>query len=248
MKTARLAGLTAALLAGIAAFAADPADESGNHTIQLRNGKVLEDACILDKKPNGVVLANKDECIFVRFSDMPLEYQRKFGYVATKSARYENKLAERKKVIEIEEAERKAREKQRKANEDKHYKDKHVNAQRQTISKLEHQLEEAKKNLKTMENTVSQVGEELGMSTIGSSRVCIESPWGYGGRIRSGEHNAAVTSKLMKEAADAPDPKRDKQVQDVVDLQLRLEAAQIALDEMLMNQSRGSSFFDFDMD
>lgn len=235
MKTARLAGLTAALLAGAAVFAADPAVEPGKLTITLKNGKVLEDAYILDKKPNGIVLANRNECIFVHFSDMPLEYQQKFGYVATKSARYENKLAERKKAFEIEESERKAREKLRKANEDKHYKDKHVNAQRQTISKLEHQLEEAKKRLKTTENTDSQDGEELGISSIDSGRVCIESPWGYGGRIRSGEHNAAVTSKLMKEA-DTPDTKRDKQLQEVIVLQLKLEAAQRALDEMLGNQ------------
>ena len=235
MKTARLAGLTAALLVGVAVFAADPTDESGKHTITLRNGKVLEDAYILDRKPNGIVLANRNECIFVHFSDMPLEYQRKFGYVATKSARYENKLAERKKAIEYEESERKVREKKRKANEDKHYKDKHVNAQRQTISKLEHQLEEAKKGLKTTEDTVSPDRNELGMSSVGSSRVCIESPWGYGGRIRSGEHNTAVTSKLMKEAG-APDSNADRPAQDVIVLQLKLEAAQRALDEMLMNQ------------
>ena len=236
MKTARFAGLTAALFACVAVFAADPADESENLKITLKNGKVLEDAYILDKKPNGVVLANRNECIFVHFSDMPLEYQQKFGYVATKSARYENKLAERKKVIEMEEAERKAREKKRKANEDKHYKDKNINMQRQTISKLEHQLEEAKKRLDTTENSVSLDRNALGISSVGSSRICIESPWGYGGRIRSGEHNAAVTNKLMKEADGAPDPKRDKQVQDVIGLQLKLEAAQRTLDELLMNQ------------
>ena len=236
MKTARFAGLTAALFACVAVFAADPADESENLKITLKNGKVLEDAYILDKKPNGVVLANRNECIFVHFSDMPLEYQQKFGYVATKSARYENKLAERKKVIEMEEAERKAREKKRKANEDKHYKDKDINMQRQTISKLEHQLEEAKKRLDTTENSVSLDRNALGISSVGSSRICIESPWGYGGRIRSGEHNAAVTNKLMKEADGTPDPKRDKQVQDVIGLQLKLEAAQRTLDELLMNQ------------
>ena len=235
MKTARFAGLTAALFACVAVFAADPADESENLKITLKNGKVLEDAYILDKKPNGVVLANRNECIFVHFSDMPLEYQRKFGYVATKSARYENKLAERKKVIEMEEAERKAREKKRKANEDKHYKDKNINMQRQTISKLEHQLEEAKKRLDTTEISIGQDRNALGMSSIGSSRICIESPWGYGGRIRSGKHNAAVTNKLMKEVGTM-DSKRDKQVQDVIDLQLKLEAAQRTLDELLKNQ------------
>ena len=232
MKTAIFAGLTAALFACGAVLAADPADESEKLTITLKNGKVLEDAYILDKKPNGVVLANRNECIFVHFSDMPLEYQQKFGYVATKSARYENKLAEQKKVIEMEEAERKAREKKRKANEDKHYKDKNINMQRQTISKLEHQLEEAKKRLDTTENSVSLDRNALGISSVGSSRICIESPWGYGGRIRSGEHNAAVTNKLMKEV-NTLDAKRENQAQNVIDLQLKLEAARRTLDKML---------------
>ena len=235
MKTAIFAGLTAALFACVAVFADDPADESENLKITLKNGKVLEDAYILDKKPNGITLANKDECIFVHFSDMPLEYQRKFGYVATKSARYENKLAERKKAIEIEETERKAREKLRDANEDKHYKDKNISMQQQAISKLKHQLEEAKKSLETTENTIAQDRNAPGMSSIGSSRVSIESPWGYGEHIRSGEHNTAVTNMLMKEASPQ-DTKRDKQMQNVLELQLKLEAAQRTLDELLRNQ------------
>ena len=70
------------------------------------------------------------------------------------------------------------------------------------------------------------------MSSVGSTRVSIESPWGYGGRIRSGEHNAAVTNKLMKEV-DTLGAKRDNQAQDVLDLQLKLEAAQRTLDRML---------------
>ena len=70
------------------------------------------------------------------------------------------------------------------------------------------------------------------MSSVGSTRVSIESPWGYGGLIRSGEHNAAVTNKLMKEVG-AMGAKRDNPAQDVIDLQLKLEAAQRTLDKML---------------
>ena len=54
--------------------------------------------------------------------------------------------------------------------------------------------------------------------------------WG----IRSSTYNAAVTNKLMKEV-DTLGPKRDNQAQDVLDLQLKLEAAQKTLDSLLQN-------------
>ena len=74
------------------------------------------------------------------------------------------------------------------------------------------------------------------MSYVGSKQVCIESPWGYGGRIKSGELNSAVRNKLMKEV-DTMSAKRDNQAQDVIDLQLKLEAAQKTLDTLLQNNS-----------
>ena len=83
-----------------------------------------------------------------------------------------------------------------------------------------------------MDGNISQDRDALGMSTVGSSRVSIESPWGYGGPIRSGEHNAAVTNKLMKEV-NSLDAKRENQAQNVIDLQLKLEAARRTLDKML---------------
>lgn len=230
--TTRFAILTAMLLAGTAAFAAD-SDKSESHTVTLKSGKVLQDAYILDKKPNGITLAYKDGCMFVPFSDMPLEYQKKFGYDPIKSARYERKLDEQKKAAAREESQRKAREKKRKAEEDKHYRDPHVNAQQQKVRKLELELDEAKKRLAATESAITQDRNVVvGISSVGSMGACIESPWGYGGRIRSGAHSAAVTNKFMKEA-DTLSSKRDNQAQDVIDLQLKLEAAQRALDEML---------------
>ena len=72
------------------------------------------------------------------------------------------------------------------------------------------------------------------MSTVGSSensRVCVDTPWGVG-RIRtSSNNNSAVRNKLMKEV-DTMSVKRDNQAQDVIDLQLKLEAAQKTLAKM----------------
>ena len=233
MKFAGFAFLTAAaLLACTAALAAESDSDQKKATVTLRNGKVLEDAYILDKRPNGITVAYKDGCMFIPFSDMPLEYQRKFGYDAIKSSRYERKVDLQKVALENEEKERKAREQKRKKEDDKRYKDQRINAQQQQVRKLELELEEAKKRLETTEKTISQDRGSLGMSSVGSTRVSIESPWGYGGRIRSGEHNVAVTNKLMKEV-DTLGAKRDNQAQDVLDLQLKLEAAQRTLDRML---------------
>ncbi len=234
MKPACFTILAAALFAGTAVFAADTDKDEEKHTVTLRSGKALQDAYILDKRPNGITLAYKDGCTFIPFSDMPLEYRQAFGYDPIKSARYERKLDEQKKAREKEEAERKAREGIRKSQEDKHYKDKRINAQLQIVQRLEAELAEAKKRLDTSEKTISQDDGALGMSAVGSQQVCIESLWGYGGRIRSSTCNADVTNKLMKEA-DTMGAKRNSQTQDVIDLQLKLEAAQRTLDILLQN-------------
>ena len=237
IRTSCFAILAAVLFAGAAAFAAD--EDKGNgeekQAVMLRSGKVLQDAYILDKKPNGITLAYKDGCMFVPFSDMPLEYQKAFGYDPIKSARYEKRLNEQKKAREKEEAEQKAKAQRRKADEDKHYKDGRINVQQQKVRRLELQLEEAKKQLETTEKTISQDRESLGISSVGNQRVSVESPWGYGGRIKSSTYNAAVRNKLMKEV-DTLSVKRDNQAQNVIELELKLEAAQRTLDELLKNQ------------
>lgn len=235
MKLTMIAFLTAvALSLRTAAFAAEPADSDLKRTdVTLRGDKELKlkDAYILDRKPNGVTLAYKDGCIFVRFSDLPREFQQMFGYDAIKSARYENKISVQKKLIEREEKEWQERERKRNFEDSRRYKDSRINAQQQKISRLEHELAEAQKRLDTMDKTISRNRDALGMSAVGSSRVSIESPWGYGGRIRSGEHNAAVTNKLTKEI-NTLDAKRENQAQNVIDLRLKLEAARRTLDKM----------------
>ena len=222
----------AGTLFATAAFAADDSKEAAKKTVTLKNGKVLTDSYILDKKPNGITVAYKDGCMFIKFSDMPLEYQQKFGYDPIKSARYEKKQDEQKKALAKEEAEQKAKEKKRRAEDDKRYKDQRINAQQQKVRKLELELEEAQKRLDAMGKTIRDDRSALGMSSIGSKQVCVDSPWGYGETIKSGERNGAVRNKLLEEV-DSMGAKRDNQAQNVIDLQLKLEAAQRTLDELL---------------
>ena len=232
-NSACFAILAAVLFAGTTAFAAEK-EAPRTQTVRLKDGRVLEDAYILDKKPNGITLAYKEGCMFINFSDMPLEYQQKFGYDPIKSARYEKKQNEQKKALAREQAEEKEKAKKRKSAEDKRYKDIRISRQQQKISRLELELAEAQKRLDATEKTIKDDRGALGMSSVDSDQVSVESPWGYGGRIKSGEHNGAVRNKLLKEV-DTLSRKRDNQAQDVMDLQLKLEAAQKTLDELLKN-------------
>ena len=69
--TARFAVLAALLFAGGTVFAAETKDKAGKHTITLKSGKVLQDAVVLDKKPNGVTFGYKEGAAFVPYTDMP---------------------------------------------------------------------------------------------------------------------------------------------------------------------------------
>ena len=231
---AQFAILAAVLFAGTAVFAADTdKNKTEKRTVTLKSGKVLEDAVILDKKPNGITLGYKDGATFIPYSDMPLEIQQKFGYDPVKSARYEKKIDDQKKANKKAQEEQKAKEKQQKVEQDKRNKDRRISQQQQKVRKLELELEEAKKKLDNMDNTVTQDRGALVSTLDNSSRVSVDTPWGVG-RVRTSSNNSAVRNKLMKEV-DTMSTKRDNLAQDVIDLQLKLEAAQKTLNTLLEN-------------
>ena len=229
--TAHFAVLAALLFAGASVFAADiDKDKVEKHTVTLKNGKVLEDAFILDKKPNGVTVGYKDGCMFIHFTDMQEKYQKRFGYDPEKAASYEKKVEDQKKANQKAAEKQKAREQKQKAEQDKRNKERRIEQQEQTVRKLELQLQEAKKQLQTMENTVSQDRGALVSTINDNTRVSVDTPWGVG-RIRTGNNNSAVRNKLMKEV-DTMSIKRDNKAQDVIDLQLKLESAQKTLEKL----------------
>ena len=220
------------MFAGTAVFAADSSkDKVEKHTVTLKSGKVLEDAVVLDKKPNGVTLGHKDGATFVPYTDMPEKAQKYFNYDPEAAASYEKKIEDQKKANQKAAEKQKAKEQKQKAEQDKRNRERRIEQQEQTVRKLELQLEEAKKQLSNMENTVSQDRGAL-VSTVGSdnSRVSVDTPWGVS-RVRTSNNNGAVRNKLLKEV-DTMSVKRDNQAQDVIDLQLKLEAAQKTLEKM----------------
>lgn len=234
--TAHFAVLAALLFAGTAAFAADSSkDKVEKHTVTLKSGKVLEDAVVLEKKPNGVTLGHKDGATFVRYTDMPEKAQKYFNYDPEAAASYEKKIEDQKKANQKAMEKQKAKEKKQQSEQDKRNKERRIAQQEQTVRKLELQLEEAKKRLQTTENTVSQDRNAL-VSTVSSnnnSRISVDTPWGVS-RVKTSNNNSAVRNKLMKEV-DTMSAKRDNQAQDVIDLQLKLESAQKTLEKLKEN-------------
>lgn len=232
--TVHFAVLAALLFACTAVFAADSdKNKAEKHDITLKSGKVLKDAVILDKKPNGVTFGHKDGASFVRFSDMPEKAQKYFNYNPEEAEKYEKKIESQKAANKKAAEKQKAKEQKQKAEQDKRNYERRIAQQEQTVRKLELQLEEAKKKLSNTENTVSQDRGALVSTLNDNTRVRVDTPWGVG-RITS-ENNGAVRNKLMKEA-DTLSVKRDNQAQDVIDLQLKLEAAQKTLDTMLQGK------------
>ena len=232
--TAHFAVLAALMFAGTAVFAADTdKSKTVSHTVKLKSGKVLEDAVVLDKKPNGVTLGYKDGAAFVPFTDMSAKAQEYFGYDPDEAAKYEKKIEDQKKANQKAAEKQKAKEQKQKTEQDKRNRERRIAQQEQTVRKLELQLEEAKKKLSNTENTVSQDRGALVSTLNNNSRVGVDTPWGVG-RIRTSSNNSAVRNKLMKEV-DTMSVKRDNLAQDVIDLQLKLEAAQKTLNTLLEN-------------
>ena len=227
--TAHYAVLAALLFAGTAAvFAADADGKTKKMTVTLQSGKVLEDAYVLDKRPNGVTVGYKEGCTFIRYADMPENIQKKFGYNKEESDKYEKKLEDQKKTNRKAAETQKAKEKKQMSEQDKRNRERQIAQQEQTVRKLELQLEEAQKQLKTMEDTVSQDRGAL-VSTLNDNQVSVDTPWGF--RANSSNRNATVRNKLLKEV-DSTSVKRDNKAQDVIDLKLKLEAAQKTLDKL----------------
>ena len=231
--TVLFAVLAALLFAGTAVFAADTGKgKEAKHDVTLKNGKVLKDAYILDKKPNGVTLGHKDGATFVPYTDMPANIQKALGYDPEEAAKYEKNKEDQKKANQKAAEKQKAKEQKQKSEQDKRNRERRIAQQEQTVRKLELQLEEAKKELDTMDRTVSQDRGAL-VSTVNSnnnSRVCVDTPWGVS-RVRTSNNNSAVRNKLMKEV-DTLSAKRNNRAQDVIDLQLKLESAQKTLEKL----------------
>ena len=71
----------------------------------LPNGKILENPYVISQKPDGVLVGHKYGVIFVKFSDLPADIQKKFNYDPAKAAEYEKQQAQIKAAQEKKKAE-----------------------------------------------------------------------------------------------------------------------------------------------
>ena len=126
--TAHFAVLTALLFSGAAVFAADT-DKVEKHDVTLKSGKVLHDAYILDKKPNGITFGYKDGCSFVRFTDLPEKVQKYFNYDPDEAAKYEKKIEDQKKANKKAAEKQQAKEQKQKAEQDKRNRERRISEQ-----------------------------------------------------------------------------------------------------------------------
>ena len=74
----------------------------------LPNGKVLVDPYILGKTPNGLEVGHNGGVMFVKFADMPEEFQKKFNYDPAAAAAFEKRQAAQKEKRAADEKARKA--------------------------------------------------------------------------------------------------------------------------------------------
>ena len=63
----------------------------------LPGGRVLENAYVIETKPNGVVVGHNTGVMFVKYKKMPEALRKELGYDPVKCAKYEEKRRKRKK-------------------------------------------------------------------------------------------------------------------------------------------------------
>ncbi|MCK4983755.1 MAG: hypothetical protein KAS17_12570 [Victivallaceae bacterium] len=64
----------------------------------MASGRVLKNAYVVERKPNGVVVGHSCGVMFVKYKKMPEDLREKLGYDPAKCARYEEKKRKKKKA------------------------------------------------------------------------------------------------------------------------------------------------------
>ncbi|HBC88598.1 MAG TPA: hypothetical protein DCZ94_16750 [Lentisphaeria bacterium] len=64
---------------------------AGNVT--LPDGRVLENAFVMSERPDGLEIGHKNGVIFVNFTDLPKDIQKKYNYSLEKAAQYQADVA-----------------------------------------------------------------------------------------------------------------------------------------------------------
>lgn len=217
-----------------AALIEDSKSSKDKKDIMLQTGKVLKNAYVLDKRPNGLSVAHDDGVMFIHFSDMPLEMQKKYNYNPIKAAAYERDLQKSRKAAEKAEMDRKADQEEAVRKAAARMKDQAIFKKRQRIKELELQIDELKRKTSAMDRNIERnQSERFHLATTGTGSVRVATPFGFG---RIGGHNnvSTVLNETRRETENLQ-MRRDNAAQDLIDLQLRLESEKHELGVMMDN-------------
>jgi chromosome segregation ATPase len=149
--------------------------------VKLPNGKVLIDPYVISRRPDGLEIGHKTGIMFVKFTNMPVEIQKKYGYDPKKAADYERKQAKRKQAL--------AREKKEKAE-----KQRRISAQlnrnllNASINDLEIKIKEAENRVAFLKKEIPRIQKEADRLLNSSTKLA--------GKNVSGDNNNRNRSGL----------------------------------------------------
>ncbi len=123
--------------------------------LKLPDGRILKHPYIMNRMPNGVVVAHDNGAKFIKYKDMPADMAKKLGYDPKKAKKYNLKM----KKYRQQEAATKAKE----AKAKKHYQAQyHVRMQKYRLHELEKKIKEYKIHIKRLEYEIPRLEKEQG--------------------------------------------------------------------------------------
>ncbi|MCP3966293.1 MAG: hypothetical protein GY750_09080 [Lentisphaerae bacterium] len=142
-----------AIFAAINIIAQDTNSNGKMDELNLPDGRILKHPYIMNKTPNGVVVAHDEGAKFIKYKDMPPEIAKKLSYKPQKAKKYEKKL----KKYHQQEAAKKAKEAEAKKKYDAQYK---VRMQKYKITELEKKIQQYKIRIKRLEYEIPRLEKE----------------------------------------------------------------------------------------
>jgi len=119
----------------------------------LPSGRVLKDAYIMERKPNGVTVGHSTGVMFVKYDQMSKELREKLGYDADKCAKYEARVRKNKKAKRKRDAAEQAKNAQ-------FHKELKVRQGRYRINELENKIKATELRIKRLKMEIPKLEEE----------------------------------------------------------------------------------------
>jgi hypothetical protein len=141
--------------------------------VTLPNGKVLIDPYVISKRPDGLEVGHKSGIMFIKFTNMSVKYQKKYGYNPQKAAAYEKRRAKQKQRMAKEKKAKEARKRKIEIQLDKNLLNASVEKLEIKIKETENRIAFLKKEIprlqKTSDTLLNSSTKLAGQSVSGSN-------------------------------------------------------------------------------